>query len=494
MQLPQEPPSIATEAATCKDSEALARVSETYFRSYFENIAVGAVQIDGTGRFIRVNDRYCVMTGYSREELLDGNRPLDLDHPEDHVTDQERVARYLRGEEAVYEVEKRYLRKDGTVVWVHVTATAIRDASGSLLSSVGVVSDITARKQAEQALQEKEERLSAILDAAPDAIIVSDPHGIIDSVNRAAETMFGYSVAELIGQNITILMSSPLPMIGTGHEIFGLRKNGSTFPVDLAVGAIHPSGLSTRILRDISEHKMLQKQVLEVSVGEQRRIGQELHDNTQQELAALTLMAGTQLDILAEVSAETLGDRTVRPLDESQYASLCAAARRLCEGLTATGQGVRQLAHGIMPAQINAQGLPSALDELAATTNGLSGVRCRFISSESITLADNTAATHLYRIAQEAVTNALRHSRADEIQISLAQQDTQLRLEIRDNGVGMDTSATAFNSHSHASHGMGLRIMEYRAGMIGGILQLECGPFGGTTVKCLVPSHCEQPS
>lgn len=131
--------------------EASLRESEADFRGYFENVAVGTAQVDPSGCFMRVNQRYCEIVGYSREELLAGMGPLDLDHPDDREADKVRFARFFEGLVPVYEAEKRYVRKDGHTVWVRVSARNVHDGPDNQRGyTAGVIEDITERKQAEE--------------------------------------------------------------------------------------------------------------------------------------------------------------------------------------------------------------------------------------------------------------------------------------------------------------------------------------------------------
>lgn len=132
--------------------------SEARFRSFFENMAVGAGQLDTRGRYLDVNERYCQITGYSRDELLNGMGPLDITHPDDLPTDRERIARLLAGGQ-LYDAEKRFIRKDGQIAWVHITASTVLDAAGAVMYVTGAIEDITARKAAEAALEASRQRL-----------------------------------------------------------------------------------------------------------------------------------------------------------------------------------------------------------------------------------------------------------------------------------------------------------------------------------------------
>jgi PAS domain S-box-containing protein len=181
-------------AARAQADEAL-RESEARFRAFFETAAVGTTELDIDGRFTRVNQRFCQITGYSREELL-AMGPADLTHPEDRDRDHAELASFQRGDTPIYDVEKRYVRKDGSVIWVQVRAAMIRDAEGKFLRSAGVVQDITERKRAEEALREQAE----LLDLAHDTIMVRGLDGTIRFWNRGAEEMYGFSKQQATGR------------------------------------------------------------------------------------------------------------------------------------------------------------------------------------------------------------------------------------------------------------------------------------------------------
>ena len=382
--------------------------------------------------------------------------------------------------------------------------------------------DLTQRKQAEAvqrdadarsvaALHESNERMGAILNTAADSIITIDRQGQIDSANRATESLFGYARDELIGQNVSLLIPSiyndhhcdgvngavngaivgdgqnrQAQFMGRTQEAVAQRKNGDPFPVDFAFSKVDHLGLYTGILRDISERKELQSHILEIASEEQRRIGQELHDGTQQELTGLTLFAGALCELLDTGARQETPNGENWMLNESDLGKLKQTADRLLQGLKEANLHVRTLSHGIMPVQVDAEGLRSALAELAAVTNEQQQVQCHFEFSGSSSVSDNSIATQLYRIAQESLNNALQHGLANDILISLSQQDGQIILQICDNGVGIDPHLK--QELGKVGGGMGLRIMEYRASMLGGVLQVERNSGPGTTVRCTVPA------
>ena len=139
--------------------------SEEQFNAFFENANVGATQLDPTGRFIAVNGRFCQITGYSREELLGGMTPLDLSYPDDRERDREHLMPFVEGKTSPYQVEKRYVRKDGQVIWVKITGGAVRDTDGRVVRTAGIIEDITARKNTEAELDALRRRLDADLNS-----------------------------------------------------------------------------------------------------------------------------------------------------------------------------------------------------------------------------------------------------------------------------------------------------------------------------------------
>jgi signal transduction histidine kinase len=211
---------------------------------------------------------------------------------------------------------------------------------------------------------------------------------------------------------------------------------------------------------DVTARKALEKEVLEIAAGEQRRIGHDLHDTAGQELTALGLMADTLMVALEDNSPADV------PL-----------AAKILEGLRRTLSHVRKLSRGLVPVEVSALGLMAALSDFMARINKESAVTCGFTCEEPVPVQDNTTATHLYRIAQEAVSNALKHGKATKIDVSLGFTDSLLTLRISDNGLGMGNEGAN-------PEGLGLRIMRYRADMIRGTLAIDSPIQGGTLVTC----------
>ena len=243
------------------------------FQSTFEQVAVGVAHLDREGRWIRINARFCELTGYSREELMQLTVD-DITHPLDRERDSAARGAMMAGDVESSVAEKRYLRKDGSVIWVNTTRSTIRDASDQPEFFVAVVEEITARKEAEARLVSGEAQYRAIFDSAVEAMAVIDAEGLIQSINRSVERVFGYRAGELIGQNIKMLMPEDIAqnhdgflaryrrtgekaIIGIGREVIGQHKDGSLFPLDLSVAEWERDGdkFFTGVMRDISARK-----------------------------------------------------------------------------------------------------------------------------------------------------------------------------------------------------------------------------------------------
>lgn len=342
----------------------------------------------------------------------------------------------------------------------------------------------THHEQTRALLEDREERLRAILETAVEGIITIDEHGIIESVNAAAERIFGYRAREIIGKNVGVLMPSPhrnyltnylrtgqAKVIGIGREVAGRRKDGSLFPMDLSVSEVKLASrrMFTGFIRDITERKQLEKEILEVSDREQRRIGQDLHDGLCQHLAGIELMS--------QVLAQKLA-----PKSKAHAQQVNRIASHVRDAISHT----RSLACVLSPVTIESEGLMSALHGLAADTEKIFCAQCRCDFDEPVELHDHAAATHLFRIAQEAVSNAIKRGKARRVVISLRDTRGRIVLRVSDNGRG-------FPKRTSKHKGMGLRIMESRAGMIGGALAIGRNRSGGISVTCTLPKNTPLP-
>ena len=279
--------------------------------------------------------------------------------------------------------------------------------------------DITERRQAAEAINDREERLGAILNTVLDAIITIDRRGMITGVNPATERMFGYSDAEMIGKDVSMLMPAPYRgehesylanfqrtgkarIVGSGREIHARRKDGSVFPIELAVSEIKDMQLYTGVIRDITERKRLEAEVLGIADEERLRVAADLHDGICQEL----------------VGVQYLASLLRRDLEGANH-PLASQARRIEDAIVNAADHTRQVARGMNPVVADGSGLMHALRLLAATTAGSRRIRCPFECPAPVSIENPAAANELYRIAQEAIHNALQHGHAKRIAVRL---------------------------------------------------------------------------
>jgi PAS domain S-box-containing protein len=218
-------------------------------------------------------------------------------------------------------------------------------------------------------------------------------------------------------------------------------------------------------IRDITERKQLEREVVKIATLEQQRIGHDLHDSVGQELTALNLLAG---DL-----AQTL--RTDAP-------NAPKLVEQIMRGLKRSQRELRAVLHGLLPVAVDSEGLMAALSDLAERIHEEKKVACRFECSTPVSIADNHAATQLYLIAQEAAHNAVKHAQALNIRIDLNSADL-LTLCVRDDGIGVPEQSIEY------SRGLGLRIMRNRAAIIGATLTIERVQPHGTAVTCSLPRN-----
>ena len=344
-----------------------------------------------------------------------------------------------------------------------------------------ILATAISRLQFESELHDAAARLRGIVETAVDGIITIDHRGIVETINPAAERIFGYSASEVIGRNVSVLMPEPYRsehdgyiehyhktgerrIIGIGREVRGRRKDGTEFPMDLAVSAtdVGQRGIFTGLVRDITERKRLEQEILEISDHEQRRIGSDLHDDLCQRLAGVRFSCDALRNALGKIPAAVLAERI-----EKIGANVSEAIDR-----------TRMLARGLSPVALEASGFVFALQELINGIRQLFAIDCRFESKDDVAVHNTMVATHLYRIAQEAINNALKHGRPTQLLVALERTGDRATLAIHDDGIG-------FSIDKEGSHGMGLRTIAYRAGMIGADVSVRSQPGLGTTLTCI---------
>jgi PAS domain S-box-containing protein len=264
--------------------QSLDRVTnlESEFRQAFDQAAVGIAHVAPDGRWLRVNPKLCNILGYTQEELL-ARTFQDITHPANLEDDLAQLRRVMTGEIRTYSMEKRYVRKDGGLVWIKLTVSLVRHIDGSPDYLIKVVEDITPHKEGEIARLASDQRLTGLVNSAMDAIIAVDASQRVVLFNPAAERMFGLSGSNVIGQPLNLLLPQSAHAahteqiqafgrtgvtsrsMGALGAISGVRANGEVFPIEASISQVElPSGkLFTVILRDITERKQAEQALLE---------------------------------------------------------------------------------------------------------------------------------------------------------------------------------------------------------------------------------------
>ena len=374
-----------------KRAEEALRKSEEHLHAIINQSNAGIASCDLTGRFLFANQRFREMLGYTDSEL-ESRTIFTITHPDDVAVTKRRFGEMVQRRQPI-EIQKRYIRKDRSLMWVNVCDTPVLDAAGKPVSAVAVAIDITERKRAEAALQRSNDLLE-----------------------------------EKVRQRTKALRMA-----------------------------------NAELNAEIERRKGLEEEILAISDHEQQRLGQELHDGLCQHLTAVAFMARS-------VATRLRNHRVIDATDIEKIADLVNEA----------ASDTRDLSRALHRTDVDAAGLVGALQDLV--DREIWKVPCRLEVKPSFHMEDNTAAAQLYRIAREAVINANKHAQAREIVVRLERSPSPrgMVLHITDDGVG-------FRNDSKLKGGLGIHIMNYRAQLIGGRLEMDSQKRRGTRVTCFLP-------
>jgi len=460
-------------------TERALRESEAKYRTIVDTAHEGIWAVDAANTTSYVNRHAAELLGYEPGEIV-GRNLLEFVAPGQHHQGLRIAQRRPADDEDHYELCLRH--RDGSDVWVSVAGSPITAVDGTVVGAIKMITDITARRSTDEALRASESRVRALLDANPHLIV---------RVNRRGECLDAHCT------DASIERCFPRP----AHELIG-RKIGDVFDkafarqhamlCELALTTAEPqrwelvrhaggqdryfegrfvkSGDEEVVItwRDITQRVELEREVIMSTERERTRLGHDLHDGLAQLLIGVKLLLTALKDKLAASG--------------SQYYE---SAERAAELVTSAIEQTGELAQGLSP--IRKRGLLSdALQQLARQSERLLGVPCAVLRNEAPATLSESSATHLYRIAQEAITNAVKHGAAGRIEISCRRDPEQgpLILTIADDGKGL------CQKHGDGG-GMGLHIMRYRAHSIGGDLSLGPREGGGTIVRCECPWPCD---
>jgi PAS domain S-box-containing protein len=413
-----------------------------------------------------------------------------------HVGDSASYSQQLLAASAAsrpFHAEGRIHSGDGEWRWVDSWAVPRSPEAGGGPGMVGCSVDITERKRAEERIRQ----LGAIVESSDDAILGKSLDGIITSWNKGAERIYGYSENEVIGQPTSILVSADRPeeaqeilsRLARGevvdhYETVRRRKGGEEIHVSLTVSPIRNQegkivGASS-VARDISQRKqienalqhanaqlhVLSRRLFQVQEDERRNLARELHDRMGQELTAVKIDLQTT-------------QRLVEP---------AAIARRLEESIAVLErlvQQARQLSLELRPALLDDLGLVPALRWYLDQQGQRAGFRVTFFADPALERVETAIETTCFRVAQEALTNIIRHARAQSVSLELHRTPEALQLVVRDDGIGFDVATAQRRGRQGAS--LGLLGMLERVTLLGGELDCKSEPGHGTEVHAFLP-------
>src|SRR3954469_25574310 len=290
-----------TDITDLREIEEALRASEERFRGTFENAAVGTAHREAAGRFLRVNEKFCAIVGYPREELLQKTM-RDITHPDDLAASINALTALWQGESPILGLEKRYVRKDGSLVWGELFASLQRDAAGKPAYDVGIINDVSERKRLEEELRASEERRRLILDNAHDAFVAMSADGVITEWNHQAEITFGWPRAEAVGRVLAETIIPPQfreahnlglahflaagegPVLNRVLEVRALRRDGREFPVEISIAPVRVGEqyLFAAFIRDVTERKQAEEEI--------GRLNQELRSRVDEMQAILDIV------------------------------------------------------------------------------------------------------------------------------------------------------------------------------------------------------------
>ena len=371
------------------------------------------------------------------------------------------------------QTEIRLKANDGGYRTYTTIARPLYDAAGNPLGFVGVSQDVTRQRESEGKLRRSEQLLRTTTANTADTLMLVDTDLRIRFINRGNGSV---SIDQIVGCEVAAL----LPEAARGFVIAKLRHvlntgEPASYEFESRDNAAEPrffenravlvqdEGLGTGIsisVADITERKRLEKEILDVSSRERHTIGRDLHDGLGQELTGVALML-----------------RSLATRFQHQFPEGVASINEIVGLVNQSIESARALSRGLLPVRTDTGGLPFALRELSVRGRDQYGLDVKFRAEiwPEITLSEGNA-SHLYRIAQEALTNAARHGQASKVDILLMVTKNTFLLRITDDGVGIA------NPGKQAA-GMGLKIMQYRAGMIGAKIEIGPNMPRGTIVR-----------
>jgi PAS domain S-box-containing protein len=461
--------------------------SEAHYRLLTEDVYDVVWKADCDLRFIYISPADERMRGFTSEEML-GHHPFEHMTEEGIATAKEimldaQLSRSQGINPKNVSIVTQLFCKNGSLKWVEINPISELDEQGTVIGYHGFTRDISERVHIENQLRIKERYQRALLDNFPFAVWLKDTESRFLLVNEGFERTYDFGSADQIaGKNDFDISPAEL---AEGYRVDDLKVMKTRQKMNMEE-LIQTDGVlkwfetykapviddqgellgTVGFARDISERKMLERSVVSMSEEFQRSIGRELHDNLGQLISAIAYQSRAIQNKLSGTSFE------------SEFASDIAFISSQAEKAIAH---CKILAHGLVPFELESSGLALALAEYAAEISFSHGISCEFFGDPELIIDDANLELQLFRIVQEAVNNAVRHSGGKRVTITIFQESSVLYLTVSDDGSG---NAEACGKGESTS-GLGLKIMQYRANQVGVILQFNYPKKGGTEISLI---------
>ncbi len=479
------------------------RQSEQKFRTFVNTASDFMYMADEKGYFTFVNESMSRSLAYLEEEIIG----MHISQAVKKVIVEEEILKKPTKSMAQGEIsiEVEWIGKGGKEIYGEIKVIALYDSEGKFKGSRGVFRDLTERKRAETALQESEKRYRMLVESMRDGLVIQDDGDIITYVNNSFLNMLGYPEQEIIGRSILDFIdgpgASPIQKTRMKHmevsdrscEVVLRRKDGLKIPSIISPQPIYDHDrnflgnlsvvtditslkqaenalrLSNEILsNEHDQRKMLSKRLIDFLEQIRLQIAMELHDHIGQNL--------TSFKMSLEVLRNQL--RPSDPLLESQIKAIEEKAVQLLKD-------VKNISHGLRPSILDAYGLESSLKESFNEIQGDRDIEIHFFSSNVPKRFDREKELAIYRIAQEALSNICKHSRAKNVHVNLIRKDCCISLSVEDDGEGFDQEEIMKTSLGKGP--LGLLIMRERAVQLDGELTIESGIGKGTHILAEIP-------
>jgi two-component system, LuxR family, sensor kinase FixL len=445
------------------------------YQEWFELFPDAAILAIG-GRIISANANALKLLGAASSDQIEAREILEITHPDSHLSLRDRLLRLPEGKSERTGAEEKLVRLDGTEVSVNLALKSVE--FGGVFATLVVARDVSIEREMEQSLVRAKDLSKQILanNSIATAILSADTGRFIET-NEVFCRLIARTQRQIVGQSLSAIQLVGPP--GEESKLLGLRSqivskeyearltrpDGSMLEVLVSAKLIlwgHERRLLLMI-QDLTDLRRLRKDVVAISEEEQRRFSRDLHDSHCQDLTAIAFFA------------ETIAAGLVTRDEEA-----AKQIRVLVDMVQKSVENVHALAAGLDSQQVQETGLVAALEALVGRTGRRFGLACTAKVDRKIDDVGSGRAVHLYRIAQEAVSNAAKHSRARTISLALRIDGDTGTLEIEDDGAGF--------SEEKKPNGLGLRTMQYRASLINGTFKIESKPGSGTVVTCSFPT------